>query len=71
MATKSEKTTEFIIQKVAPIFNKHGYSGTSMSDLTKATGLTKVLFMGTLKAKKTWLLLHLNLIFRTLWIKLK
>ena len=34
-------TAEFILEKTAPIFNKQGYVGTSLSDLTKATGLTK------------------------------
>ncbi|MWB95461.1 TetR family transcriptional regulator [Flavobacterium sp. GA093] len=34
-------TSEFILDKVAPIFNKQGYVGTSLSDITKATGLTK------------------------------
>lgn len=52
MVTKAEKTTEFIIQKVSPIFNKHGYSGTSMSDLTKATGLTKGAIYGNFKNKE-------------------
>ena len=41
MTTKAERTTAFIIETVAPVFNKHGYVGTSMSDLTEATGLTK------------------------------
>ncbi|OIV40436.1 TetR/AcrR family transcriptional regulator [Flavobacterium johnsoniae] len=34
-------TAEFILDKVAPIFNKQGYIGTSLTDITKATGLTK------------------------------
>lgn len=34
-------TAEFILDKIAPIFNKQGYIGTSLSDITKATGLTK------------------------------
>jgi TetR/AcrR family transcriptional repressor of nem operon len=34
-------TSEFILDKVAPIFNKQGYIGTSLADITKATGLTK------------------------------
>ncbi|PXY46795.1 TetR/AcrR family transcriptional regulator [Flavobacterium hydrophilum] len=34
-------TSEFILEKVAPIFNKQGYVGTSLSDITNATGLTK------------------------------
>lgn len=39
--TKAEKTRQFIIEKTAPIFNVKGYAGTSISDLTEATGLTK------------------------------
>ena len=38
---KSARTRQFIIEKAAPIFNKKGYSGTSIHDLTEATGLTK------------------------------
>ncbi|WP_202703298.1 TetR/AcrR family transcriptional regulator [Flavobacterium sp. UGB4466] len=34
-------TSEFILDKVAPVFNRQGYVGTSLSDITKATGLTK------------------------------
>lgn len=52
MVTKAEKTAEFIIQQVAPIFNKHGYSGTSMSDLTNATNLTKGAIYGNFKNKE-------------------
>jgi len=52
MVTKAEKTAGFIIEKVAPIFNKHGYSGTSMSDLTNATGLTKGAIYGNFKNKE-------------------
>lgn len=39
--TKSEKTRQFIIEKAAPLFNKKGYAGTSMSDIMMATGLAK------------------------------
>ena len=38
---KAERTKQFILEKTAPIFNIKGYSGTSLSDLTEATGLTK------------------------------
>jgi AcrR family transcriptional regulator len=41
MPSKSEITTEFIIKTVSPVFNRKGYSGTSISDITTATGLTK------------------------------
>lgn len=39
--SKSEKTRQFIIEKAASLFNRKGYSGTSMSDLMEATGLSK------------------------------
>ena len=39
--SKAEKTKLFIIQKTAPVFNRKGYAGTSIKDLTEATGLTK------------------------------
>jgi TetR/AcrR family transcriptional regulator, transcriptional repressor for nem operon len=39
--SKSQRTREFIIEQVAPVFNKKGYVGTALSDIEKATGLTK------------------------------
>src|ERR1700750_3070306 len=39
--TKAEKTTQFIIEKSAPIFNKKGVAGTAMSDIMEATKLAK------------------------------
>jgi len=39
--SKSEQTKAFIIEKAAPIFNKKGYAGTSLTDMTEATKLTK------------------------------
>ncbi len=38
---KAERTRQFIIEKAAPIFNTKGYAGTSLSDMTESTGLTK------------------------------
>ncbi|MCK0159792.1 TetR/AcrR family transcriptional regulator [Allomuricauda sp. F6463D] len=52
MTKKAEKTTAYIIETVAPIFNKHGYVGTSMSDLTEATGLTKGAIYGNFENKE-------------------
>ena len=52
MATKAENTTRFILEKVAPMFNKHGYVGTSLSDITKATGLTKGAVYGNFESKE-------------------
>jgi TetR/AcrR family transcriptional repressor of nem operon len=39
--SKAEKTRQFIVERTAPIFNRKGYAGTSISDMTEATGLTK------------------------------
>ena len=52
MTTKDERTTKYIIETVAPIFNKLGYVGTSMSDLTEATGLTKGALYGNFENKE-------------------
>jgi TetR/AcrR family transcriptional regulator, transcriptional repressor for nem operon len=48
---KSEETKRIIIEKVAPLFNKHGYEGTSLSDLTEAVGLTKGALYGNFRNK--------------------
>ncbi|MBS9463074.1 TetR/AcrR family transcriptional regulator [Flagellimonas sp. 389] len=52
MSKKAERTTAYIIETVAPIFNKFGYVGTSMSDLTEATGLTKGAIYGNFENKE-------------------
>jgi AcrR family transcriptional regulator len=39
--SKAERTRQFIVEKTAPLFNVKGYAGTSLSDMTQATGLTK------------------------------
>ncbi len=46
-----EKTQRYIIETSAPIFNKNGNRGTSLSQLTKATGLTKGALYGNFKNK--------------------
>lgn len=48
---RSEKTRQLIIKKTASIFNKKGYTGTYLSDLTNATGLTKGSIYGNFKDK--------------------
>ncbi|MBT8204458.1 MAG: TetR/AcrR family transcriptional regulator [Eudoraea sp.] len=53
MPTKAERTTAYIIETVAPLFNKQGYIGTSMSDLTEATGLTKGAIYGNFENKES------------------
>jgi len=39
--SKGELTRREIVKKAAPIFNRKGYQGTSLSDLMQATGLQK------------------------------
>ena len=38
---KGERTKQEIVRSAAPLFNKKGYEGTSLSDLMAATGLQK------------------------------
>ena len=52
MASKAEVTTEYILKTVAPVFNKYGYAATSMSDITKATKLTKGAIYGNFESKE-------------------
>ncbi len=49
--TKAIRTKRYIIEKTAHIFNKKGYAGTSMTDLTDATGLTKGSIYGNFRDK--------------------
>jgi AcrR family transcriptional regulator len=49
--SKAERTKAFIIEKTAEIFNKKGYAGTSLTDLTEATGLTKGALYGNFANK--------------------
>ncbi len=51
MASKAEKTREYIIEKAAPLFNTKGYAGTSMNDIMEATGLAKGGLYGNFKNK--------------------
>lgn len=51
MISKAEKTRQFIIEKTAPIFNAKGYAGTSLNDMTEATGLTKGSIYGNFSNK--------------------
>jgi len=50
--SKAERTKNFIIENTAEVFNKKGYAGTSLSDLTNATGLTKGSIYGNFENKE-------------------
>lgn len=49
--SKPERTRQFIIEKTAPVFNAKGFAGTSLNDLTNATGLTKGSIYGNFENK--------------------
>jgi TetR/AcrR family transcriptional regulator, transcriptional repressor for nem operon len=49
---KATVTRQFIIGKTAPVFNTKGYNGTSLNDLTEATGLTKGSLYGNFDNKE-------------------
>ena len=51
LLSKADRTKQFIIEKTAPIFNAQGYVGTSLADLTQATGLTKGSIYGNFENK--------------------
>ena len=48
---RSEKTRLLIVEQTAGVFNKKGYAGTSMSDLTEITKLTKGSIYGNFENK--------------------
>ncbi len=50
--SKAERTRQYIIEKTAPLFNCKGYEGTSLNDLTAATGLTKGAIYGNFEDKE-------------------
>lgn len=58
--SKAEETKKFIIQTVAPIFNKYGYASTSMKTITEATKLTKGAIYGNFKNKEELAILAFN-----------
>ena len=49
--SKAEKTRQLIVEKTAPIFNTKGFAGTSLTDMTTATGLTKGSIYGNFENK--------------------
>lgn len=52
MAGKAALTTQYILETVAPVFNKYGYAATTMSEITKATRLTKGAIYGNFESKE-------------------
>lgn len=52
MTKKSDETRRYILEKVAPVFNKQGFMGTSMKVITDTVGLTKGAIYGNFKDKE-------------------
>ena len=50
--TKAERTRQYIIDKTAPVFNRRGYAGTSLMDMTRATHLSKGALYGNFSNKE-------------------
>ena len=49
--SKAERTRQFIIEKAAPIINRKGMAGTSISDIMEATQLAKGCLYGHFESK--------------------
>jgi AcrR family transcriptional regulator len=49
---KAARTRQYILERTAPVFNRKGFSGTSLNDLTRATGLTKGALYGHFRSKE-------------------
>jgi TetR/AcrR family transcriptional regulator, transcriptional repressor for nem operon len=49
--SKAENTRKYIVEKTAAVFNKKGFAGTSLTDLTEATGLSKGSIYGNFENK--------------------
>jgi len=71
MLSKAEETKQYIIETVSPIFNKKGYTATSMADITTATNLTKGAIYGNFKNKEALALQAFNYNIRFIIDKIK
>jgi len=54
LGSKGRKNREGIVRLAAPLFNRQGFAGTSMSDLMKATKLQKGGSIAISRARKPW-----------------
>jgi len=52
MATKAERTRQFIIEQAAPLFNEKGVAGVSIDDVLKATKVAKGCLYGHFENKE-------------------
>jgi len=52
MLSKAERTSQHILETVAPVFNRLGYASASMTEITKASGMTKGAIYGNFENKE-------------------
>jgi AcrR family transcriptional regulator len=50
--SKALRTRQYILERTAPLFNTKGFDGTSFTDLTESTGLTKGALYGHFRDKE-------------------
>ena len=50
--TKADRTRLHILEKTAPLFNRKGYDGTSLAELTEVAGMTKGALYGNFAGKE-------------------
>lgn len=51
MATKADRTRQYIVEQTASLFNVKGFAGTSLTDMMEVTGLTKGSIYGNFRNK--------------------
>lgn len=64
MPNKAAETTQYIVETVAPIFNKYGFVGTSMKTITDAVGMTKGAIYGNFENKESLAIAAFNYLLR-------
>lgn len=50
--TKADRTKQYIIESMSDVFNKKGYSGTSITDIEATTGLSRGAIYGNFASKE-------------------
>ena len=58
--SKSDRTKEYLLETLAPVFSKNGYAATSLSEISKATGLSKGAIYGNFENKEQLALAAFN-----------
>lgn len=68
--TKAEKTKQFIVAQAAPVINKKGMAGTSISDIMEVTKLAKGGIYGNFKNKEEICMEVFDFLYKRLYANL-